>query len=610
MTGFRGSGAKAFATRANKTFEKTLASLDKETIPPEFQNDFEDYLPSDDHGSSTQRDKVDRSSDLFRSESDDDDSDSLDESDGEYQPENARHVSNQKSDIKYTSSLANVPVRNLDRDEEPDDMGEEQEDVEIDDGKSKRAKKPAGGKKVTAKPVGSVRYDEDGLEWFDPNQSVWRPAVYHQDIRKRLIADAARLGQYRHELARGKDKLDVTAFHPAYARNGPERKHWPKILFQYAPTMADFLHSKPQIWQLHDGRVVIDCNNDAMNDFPEIPVTLARNADSWLLLTCMRLNNHITIQDFRGRMPGELKTNMADPLGRNRISMNMTRFRKYGCCLTWNSIRNVDTQREYLDKKLPRRCIRLNSTESFRKLHPWEVAESELQDAGRFLKRTRSSFKDVSKAKSRQVYKRKRAEFDQLKRSFDLTKPSGQDDYDAEDEEFAKKQKAGFQSDGKAAEIALDMVKPGRRKRPGQGTLSAKDILVLPDDSRADAKTEERKMCPRRHKEYAGFLTRAPSNIKEAQLLYDLLRPSRIHYEMNTRQVAPETFGDECYKCQSSDLQNSVIDWHELHPVFEAMEPAKLIGLQYVVNGELYWNTDWNEAWFGLQPMVNPDDIF
>ncbi|KAI4240063.1 MAG: hypothetical protein L6R42_011593, partial [Xanthoria sp. 1 TBL-2021] len=200
------------------------------------------------------------------------------------------------------------------------------------------------------------------------------PAVYHQDIREQLIKDAARLGRYRHHLARGKDKLDITAFHPAYAENGPERQHWPKILFQYAPTMSNFLHTKPPIWQLHDGRVVIDCNNDAMNDYPEIPVTLARNADSWLMLTCMRLNNHITIQDFRGRMPGDRKMSMADPLGRNRISMNMTRFRKFGCCLTWNSIRNVDTQREYLDKKLPRRCIRLNSTESFRKLFPWEVA--------------------------------------------------------------------------------------------------------------------------------------------------------------------------------------------------------------------------------------------
>ncbi|KAL8847306.1 MAG: hypothetical protein Q9221_007651 [Calogaya cf. arnoldii] len=682
-----GSGSETSGTNANKTFERTLKSLDSassepfhaslirteltNTVPPEFQNDFEDCVSSDDHGSSTHRDnKVGRSSDLSRSVSDD--SPSIDDSDGEYQPEHVNTYQHrglhhtyqhhgldpldpQVIDARCPLHQGGVSLRDIEIDEDHDDSPEDQEEVDVDvdmedvdpededpedeDGKSAKKRGQARGKKLTAKPVGVVRYHDGELEWFDANYKVWRPAVYHQDIREDLIKDAARWGRYRYRLARGKDKLDVTAFHPAYAENGPDRDNWPKILFQYAPTVADFMHTKPPLWQTHDGRVVIDCNNDAMKAYPEIPATLARNADTWLMLTCMRLNNHIAIQvssfsnspptptqgprDFRGRMPGDRKMSMADPLGRNRISMNMTRFRKFGCCLTWNSIRNVDTQRQYLDKKLPRRCIRLNSTESFRKLFAWEVAESELQDAGKFLKRTRSRQKDTSRARSHSVYNRKLAEFKQLKRTFDRQKLYDLDaDYDTEDKEFAREHSSAQPDDGaedaikiEADSAELQLVKPGRRRRSAKASSSSKDVgvLVLPGESSPGSDHQENKtrpMCPRKHNEYAGFLSRAPNTVREAQLLYDLLRPTRVHYEKNTGMVAPETYADECYKCQLADLQNAMIDWHEAHRQFNKLAPAKLIGLQYVENGELYWNTNWVDTWFGHQPVVNPDDIF
>ncbi|KAL8785821.1 MAG: hypothetical protein Q9213_003128 [Squamulea squamosa] len=633
MARIRLSDTKVSATNANanSTFEKTLKSLGNHPIPAEYREDFEEYIPSDDHGSSTHQDKKERSSELCGSGSDD--SQSLDESGSEYQPDLAQAVQDgvevkEESDVETESHYAGSPGFDVDMDEDRDDLAEDEDNLEEEEereGEGNRlAKKRGAGraKKNTAKSVGTVRINKDELEWFDPSEEVWRPAVYHQDIRKQLIEDADRLGKYRYRFARGKDKLDVTAFHPAYAQNGPERRNWPKILFQYNPTVTDFLHSKPPIWQLHDGRVVIDCNNDAMNDYPQIPVTLAQNADPWLLLTCMRLNNNISIQDLRGRMPGDRRLHMADPLGRNRISMNMTRFRKFGCCITWNSIREADTQREYLDKKLPRRCIHLNSTESFRKLHAFEVAELELQDAGRYLKRTRSRVKDLTPDKHCQVYNKKRAEFEQLKKAFEHTHPEGSDDYDAEDEEFAKQHKAALLENGMGISgspgIKADItdnalvVRPGGRRKGGQRYSSVKNTRILAGEVPTDRNSEQdqRTICPRHHQDYAGFLTRAPSNVREAQLLYSLLGPSRYHYEMNTSKMAPETFADECYRCQFSDLQNAVIDWHESHPILKTMDPAKLIGLQYVVNGKLCWNTDWNETWFGRQPTVNPDELF
>ncbi|KAL8805662.1 MAG: hypothetical protein Q9182_001806 [Xanthomendoza sp. 2 TL-2023] len=610
-------------------------------VPPGYEEDFIPYVPSDndepstrtlkldieqlsyseDHGSSThlnQKDQSERSGSTSPASS----------GDSSYEDDSYNRLFTEKGGVhkQHSVSIARHDTKSMNGDLE--DMDRDEEATEHDD-KHISAKKGNSTrvKKLAAKPVGIVRFDDGReLQWFDPAQETWRPAVYHQDIRKELIKDAARLGKYRHELAKGRQKLDVTAFHPAYVDNGPDRQNWPKILFQYQPTRADFEHTKPGLWQLHDGRVVIDCNNDAMNDYAEIPVALSTKAESWLLLTCMRLNNHITIQDFRGRMMGERKLNMVDPLGRNRISMNMTRFRKFGCCLTWNSIRNVDTQREYLDKKLPRRCIRTNSTETFRKLYSWEVAESELQDAGKFLKRTRSRSKDVSPTKSQQVYKRKRAEVEQLKANFDRAYPDGTDDYDTEDEEYSKRRKvgddstwnSGAQINGSTSQIKTEIAGgkfPKNFERRGNKCIkrpTAKDTRILPYEPAVHGRAvqDARTICPRLHKDHGGFLTRAPKNIKEAQLVYNLLGPSRVHYAANTGDLAPVTFGDECYRCQWVDLQNALIEWHESHDVDEALAPAKIVGLQYVENGKLYWNAEWNDEWFGPQPKLNPDDLF
>ncbi|KAL8728054.1 MAG: hypothetical protein Q9166_005654 [cf. Caloplaca sp. 2 TL-2023] len=675
----RGAPEPPNAKSTSKKKLKGLSGNCSSPIPPEYEDDFElipspghgspAYLDngdhsdelncfnsesSGDHGSSTHRDKADQSEDHCSTDSNsssvsadeeggdyqqddaedmdqfenggmvsEDSDESMEDGDGEYRPVHARTMQDGSGHVKNMRATRYKPDRTrhsrfdeIAMKEELGALKEEVNDLEEEVGKPANGGRSTRGKKLAAKALGIVRYNEaKELQWFDPVVKEWRAAVYHQEIRKTLIEEVARHGSYKHKLARGKAELDITAFHPAYANNGGDREHWPKILFQYAPTMANFLHSKPVIWQLHDGRVVIDCNNDAMYDYPEIPVTLAKNADCWLLLTCMRLNNHITIQDFRGRMPGDRNPHMADPLGRNRISMNMTRFRKFSCCLTWNSIRNVDSQRMYLDKKLPRRCIRLNSTESFRKLFHWEVAESELQDAGKFLQRTRGKNKDISQESSHRVYKRKREEFEQLKRTFDSANPNGLEDHDTEDEEYAKQQeeKAAVDSEANKKEnqckieaiTEATFVKPGHRKRG-----AAKDALMLPDHVDPGAGQAQRPICPRRHKDYAGFLTRAPTNVKEAQLLYDLLRPSRIHFHGCTSEEAPKTEADECYICQLADIQDAILVWHESRPRWKSLPPAKIVGLQYVDQGELYWNSGWVDEWYGPQPVVKPEDLF
>ncbi|KAL8686503.1 MAG: hypothetical protein Q9218_007057, partial [Villophora microphyllina] len=476
-------------------------------------------------------------------------------------------------------------------------------------------------KRQSTKVMGRVRKVEGYLEWFDPNIKMWSYPMSH--------------GKKKHV-------LDVTSFHPLFAENGSKREHWPEILFQYQPTIADFKHPKPPIWLYYDGRVIIDVNNDAMFDFAEIPTTLARNADNWLLTAIMRMNNHITLQDFRGRMMGGLKLARADPMGRNRLSMNMTRFRKFACCLTWNAIRERDTQRDYLEMKLPRRCHRLNCTKSFRELHGWEVAELDLQDAGKHLNRARSQSKDLSEENVKRVYARKATLLNMQKKAFEKRHPEGNpNDYDAEDAEYRKKimdavkvesvDSEACESPGKVAESEDDVdivaiankrdsddggeitikkdsdeeMKPvqdvKRRKTDFRGDYVISNVPQ--PSSRAVARSAARR-CPGKHTEYAGFLTVAPNDVGDAQILFELLAPSRFHFEQLTGKWPDFTEGDECYKCQHTDLQEQATEWHAREVDHPEKDAPMLVGLKYAIGEMLYWNSLWVETWFGPRPYV------
>ncbi|KAL8941012.1 MAG: hypothetical protein Q9216_002492 [Gyalolechia sp. 2 TL-2023] len=484
-------------------------------------------------------------------------------------------------------------------------------------------------RKPCVKAMGQVRTDENGLlEWQNPATMQWYPAVYHEHIREQLIAEAAELGQYRYHMAAGKRPLDVTAFHPAFRNYGAKRENWPKILFQYLPTPSDLAHVKPGYWQLHDGRFVIDLNNDPMYDYPHMPTTLAKTADAWLLLTLMRMNNTISIQDLRGRMIGGMDRSRTDPMGRNRISMNMQRFRKFACCLTWNSIQQTNVQRDYLDKKLPRRCIRENSTESFRMLYQHEAAELDLVDAGKFLHRTRAKERDLSEAKSRAVYARKLEDFEEQKRRFQLHYPNGApNDYDTEDEEFSAK--CGDQQ-GLDEELSTDDVdvepedeseeearRSTKRQKLACSTPKSTKIFVLPDHESPSpspigmtaSRWEKTAACPRDHSNYAGFLTTAPNNVKGAQLLYDLLQPTREHFRSCTGFYPPKTQADECYSCQHRDIQDALNQYHATEPVREFYMVVKLIRILWLDREVLYWNTNWNEGWFGPRLVFSNDEL-
>ncbi|KAL9014482.1 MAG: hypothetical protein Q9173_000862 [Seirophora scorigena] len=482
-------------------------------------------------------------------------------------------------------------------------------------------------KRMSSKRMGQVRTmgegDDAALEWFHPGEQQWRHPMMGGKYGELDVVSPCLVNLFLVDL----NSWSQTAYHPLFKHNGPDREDWPEILFKYLPSRSDMMHIKPDYWYLHDGRVVVDLNDDAMFDYPEMPVTLARNADAWLLLTLMRMNNTISLQDIRGRMFGNPNPSRTDPLGRNRISMNMQRFRKFACCLTWNTIRAADTQREYLDKKLPRRCIRLNSTKSYRMLESWEVAELDTKDAGKFLTRTRAKNRDLSKARSKAVYEHKAKVAEVLKKAFDKSHPHGvPNDYDTEDEEYQAQETSlpatpilPTTEENKSADTnyvnlegnpAVASAKAsGRKKQKTQPSRPAfKNLYVLSDEPTSPKQVLDKgkkAKCPCGHRNYGGFVTTAPNSVEDAQLLHDLLAPTRRHFRSCTRFDAPRTEGDECYNCQHRQIQDDLIDWHCQQPGLEDVPVCRLIRILYVDEQTLYWNVKWNSKWFGERP--NPE---
>ena len=330
-------------------------------------------------------------------------------------------------------------------------------------------------------------------------------------------------------------------------------------------------------------------------------------------------------------------------MGRNRISMNMTRFRKFACCLTWNTIRGVDYQRQYLSEKLPRRCIRLNSTESFRELDAWEVAELESRHAGKYLSRTSGMARDPTADRARMIANRKKKESNRLKRIFERIHGGLRtDDYDEEDEAFrtqlAEAKLQGKQKElekqGGAMDEPFDFESPhheyeigsleGPASKPSwdlvpltsatgsplvltpyQRTKAVRAAQTLPSKNHVDknigphtGKYNPKFNCPRNHPQTYPFTTTAPKSIEDANLIHKLLKPTRKHFKKLTGTKAPRTEGDECYMCQFMDIEDALDRWNKERKL-PGMAGGELVGIDGVTDDHFYWNRKWISRWYG-----------
>lgn len=162
-----------------------------------------------------------------------------------------------------------------------------------------------------------------------------------------------------------------------------------KLLFRLECNGYPVPDYKPEVW-LDRGRVVLDSDNHPVKAWANIPLTLASNADPWLLGYMRRVDTRITPKDLRARMPLQVKDKKSNskPLGSlSPLGMQMTRFRISATCPAWNVREGSNAIEEYVKDRLSEEGLAANSTEELTGLSLWQQAECKKPNKGQYLER-------------------------------------------------------------------------------------------------------------------------------------------------------------------------------------------------------------------------------
>ncbi|KAF7514416.1 hypothetical protein GJ744_000186 [Endocarpon pusillum] len=198
----------------------------------------------------------------------------------------------------------------------------------------------------------------------------WRPAITHPDYVSRLPSasiDPANYGEAlrdlvetsltnetpEHKRASGNDANDFTAYLERQRTWGPERADRPDILFVYKIPRSGWNSSDPSLLTYNDNglrRVVVDViNNRPLKAFDNLPVTISKKVEGWLLETWERQNRNIDVEDFIQRMPFNAHDNVWESKKfSNALTQRKERFRNRARCICWKKAQH---DREW-DRKL------------------------------------------------------------------------------------------------------------------------------------------------------------------------------------------------------------------------------------------------------------------
>ena len=167
-------------------------------------------------------------------------------------------------------------------------------------------------------------------------------------------------------------------------------------------------------------------------------------------------------------MPGSIRINP------NKLSMRRTRFRKKAGAIAWDKAGgSSDAFESYIDAKLPQACKAANSIETFRNLHPHEIAEMDLLNLGRYPGRARG-VKDASDVKFQQKRDAALAKYNRLKAKFDAENDHRTSDSDTDTSEEVVKGESNrglsVDDDLNGASLAAS---PGGKELNGTGYQSS-----------------------------------------------------------------------------------------------------------------------------------------
>ncbi|KAI4219399.1 MAG: hypothetical protein L6R36_008348 [Xanthoria steineri] len=206
-----------------------------------------------------------------------------------------------------------------------------------------RSEKDSTSEKAQAPPTW-VRGTADSLEYWVRDWKKWIPAVYHNDIRGRLIDEAAQNGTYEFSWGKGSHVDDVTSYVEAYHTWGPKRANRPEILFQYDPPTVSLNPSyNLQAWYDQD-RIVLGYDSTPVQCWSHLPATISSRITGQEIEALLRLDRRSRLSDLMARMPkkelSDDKVSSTVPnLHYSHFNYKQRAARLRLCCRSWNMYR-------------------------------------------------------------------------------------------------------------------------------------------------------------------------------------------------------------------------------------------------------------------------------
>jgi hypothetical protein len=145
-----------------------------------------------------------------------------------------------------------------------------------------------------------------------------------------------------HKRAAGPGAGNFTAYLESQHSWGGERENRPDILFAYKIPNGHWNASQPESIIYHDNgedRVVVDViNHRPLKAFLNLPITISKNVEGWLMETWQRQDKTIQLEDYIQRMPFPANDDVWKNRGKkfsNALTQRKDRFRNRARCLAW-----------------------------------------------------------------------------------------------------------------------------------------------------------------------------------------------------------------------------------------------------------------------------------
>ncbi|MCJ1416080.1 hypothetical protein MMC32_002415 [Xylographa parallela] len=464
--------------------------------------------------------------------------------------------------------------------------------------------------------VGTVRHLVDGgpVEWYDPEREMWLAAVYHDDIRDSLIAQANAQGTYRYPHGVGTLPNDITAYKKEQRDWGADRANWPAILYQYEPTKPTPRTPKAANWKTAAGELILDIVNDPLLDYPELPDTISSCEKPAFLEAWFRSNSRIVMKDIRARMPQDPKGNWdggVDPIRSGTIGMRMTRFRETHGMISWRKKKGSEQIKAYMDSILPQACKDANSIEGFRVLHPHEKYALHLNNIGQMPERSHAGTKDLSDEKKAAVNQEARAKYESLKAAFEAKQATGttaveqntSSPSESELEDILELEEA----DDSNTEDALQNLNLDAQHENDNwlSSLILRSQANVNDSNKQLRSSEEGPAAAADDSDTddeGDFLGLDAEHQVHQDLLFQLLAPSRLQFATLTGRQPVSTTTTASYNDQWEELQVQLEEhWNAAESQGQVPD---LIGLARLTRSEIRWNNPRETRTFPRDTMV------